>query len=135
MMNPSKDAWGDPANLATLMIDLVAHKQNDLADKIKRLRDRIAPVADALTRWRDTQISRNDYASFVGMKADVDALPPPSRQMIEDVLSAMSAVLSELRAQYTGIEVLPDDVPHAGDFEELLSHLRVLEKQRANPSE
>src|SRR5437588_7317145 len=52
MMNPSKDAWGDPANLATLMIDLVAHKQTDLADKIKRLRDRIAPVADGLKRWR-----------------------------------------------------------------------------------
>src|SRR3954469_17557213 len=35
MLNSSKEAWGDPANLATLMIDLAAHKQTALADKLR----------------------------------------------------------------------------------------------------
>ena len=78
MINTSKEAWGDPANLATLMIDLAAHKQTALADKLKGIRDRIKPVADGLKRWRDAQISRNDYASFVDMKADINALPQPA---------------------------------------------------------
>ena len=97
MMNTSKEAWGDPANLATLLIDLVAHKQAVLADKLRAIRDTIKPVVDGLSRWRDVQISRNDYASFVNMKAGIDALPPPSRQMVEDILSAMGRILDELR--------------------------------------
>jgi hypothetical protein len=68
-MNTSKEAWGDPANLATLMIDLAAHKQTALAEKLRGMRDGIKPVADGLGRWRDLQISRSDYASFIGMKA------------------------------------------------------------------
>ena len=126
MMNTSKEAWGDPANLATLLIDLVAHKQTALADKLKGIRDRIKPVVDGLGRWRDAQISRNDYASFVDMKAGIDALPPPDRQMVEDILSAMSEILDELRAHYPGLEEQHEDVSHAGEFEELVSHLRGL---------
>ena len=53
MMNTSKEAWGDPANLATLMIDLAAHKQTALAEKLRGMRDRIKPVADGLRQWRD----------------------------------------------------------------------------------
>ena len=135
MMNTSKEAWGDPANLATLLIDLVAHKQTALADKLKGIRDRIKPIVNGLGRWRDAQISRNDYASFVDMKAGIDALPPPSRQMVEDVLSAVGEILKELQTHYTGLEELHKDVSRAGDFEELVSHLRDLEKRRANPSD
>jgi hypothetical protein len=135
MMNTSKEAWGDPANLATLMIDLAAHKQTALAEKLRGMRDRIKPGADGLGQWREAQISRNDYASFIGMKADIGALPPPGRQMVEDVLSAVSEILKELQAHYTGLEELHKDVSHAGDFEELVSHLRDLEKRRANPSD
>src|SRR3954451_6156346 len=65
MMNTSKEAWGDPANLATLLIDLVAYKQTALVDRLKGIRDRIKSQADSLRRWRDEQVSRNDYASFV----------------------------------------------------------------------
>ena len=133
MMNTSKEAWGDPANLATLLIDLVAHKQAALADKLRAIRDRIKPVVEGLSRWRDVQISRNDYASFVNMKAGIDALPPPSRQMVEDILSAMGEILDELRAHYPGLEDQHEDVPHAGEFEELMSHLRDFEGRRANP--
>jgi AbiU2 len=135
MMNTSKEAWGDPANLATLMIDLTAHKQTALAEKLRGMRNRIKPVADGLRQWRDAQISRNDYASFIGMKAGIDALPPPSRQMVEDVLSAVGEILKELQTHYTGLEELHKDVSRAGDFEELVSHLRDLEKRRANPSD
>jgi hypothetical protein len=133
MMNTSKEAWGDPANLATLLIDLVAHKQTAFADKLKGIRDRIKPIVDGLGRWRDAQISRNDYASFVDMKADIDALPPPNRQMVEDILSAMSEILDELQAHYPGLEEQHEDVSHAGEFEELVSHLRDFEERRANP--
>jgi hypothetical protein len=135
MMNTSKEAWGDPANLATLMIDLAAHKQTALAEKLRGTRDGSKPVADGLGRWRDLQISRNDYASFIGMKAGIDALPPSSRQMVEDVLSAVRQILMELQGQYTGLEELHKDVSRAGDFEELLSHLRDLEKRRGNPTD
>jgi hypothetical protein len=133
MMNTSKEAWGDPANLATLLIDLVAHKQAVLADELRAIRDGIRPVVDGLTRWRDVRISRNDYASFVDMKASIDALPPPSRQMVEDILSAMGQILDELRAHYPGLEEQHEDVSHAGEFEELMSHLRDFEGRRANP--
>jgi hypothetical protein len=133
MMNTSKEAWGDPANLATLLIDLVAHKQTALADKLKGMRDGIKPVVDGLGRWREARISRNDYASFVGMKAGIDALPPTSRRMVEDTLSAMGEILDELEAHYPGLQEQPEDVPHAGEFEQLVSHLRDCEGRRANP--
>jgi len=135
MMNTSKEAWGDPANLATLMIDLAAHKQTALAEKLRGMRDGIKPVADGLARWRNLQISRNDYASFIGMKAGVDTLPPPTRQMVEDVLSAVRQILTELQGHYTGLAELHKDVSRAGDFEDLLSHLRDLEKRRGNPTD
>jgi AbiU2 len=133
MMNTSKEAWGDPANLATLLIDLSAHKQAALADTLRGIRDRIKPVADGLRRWRDAQISRNDYALFVDMKAGIDALPAPSRQMVEDILSAMGEILDELRAHYPGLAERHEDVSHAGEFEELVSHLRGVEERRADP--
>src|SRR5690349_11505877 len=41
MMNTSKEAWGDPANLATLIIDLAAHKQTALANRLRAKRDMI----------------------------------------------------------------------------------------------
>ena len=133
MMNTSKEAWGEPANLATLLIDLVAHKQTVLAHKLRAIRDRIKPVVDGLRSWRDAQISRNDYASFVDMKAGIDALRPTSRLMVEDILSAMSEILDELQAHYPGLEEQHEDVPHAGEFEGLMSHLRAFEERRANP--
>src|SRR3954453_3662815 len=116
MMNTSKESWGDPANLATLLIDLVAHKQTALADKLKGMRDGIKPVVDGLGRWREARISRNDSASFVGMKAGIDALPPTSRRMVEDTLSAMGEILDELEAHYPGMEERHEDAPHAGEF-------------------
>jgi hypothetical protein len=112
---------------------LVAHNQTVLADRLREIRDRIKPVADGLRGWRDAQISRNDYASFVDMKAGIDALPPPSRQMVEDTLSAMSEILDELEAHYPGLEVQHEDVSQAGEFEELVSHLRDYEERGANP--
>ncbi len=133
MMNTSKEAWGDPANLATLLIDLVAHKQTALADKLKGMRDGIKPVVDGLGRWRDARISRNDYASFVGMKAGIDALPPTSRRMVEETLSAMGEILDELEAHYPGLQEQHEDASHAGEFEQLVSHLRDYEGRRANP--
>jgi AbiU2 len=133
MMNTSKEAWGDPANLATLLIDLLAHQQTALADKLTGIRDRIKPVDDGLRRWRDSQISRNDYAAFLDMKAGIDVLPPPSRQMVEDILSAMSEILKELRAHYPGLEERHEDVPHSVEFEGLFSHLRYYEERQANP--
>src|SRR3954462_7682556 len=133
MMNTSKEAWGDPANLATLLIDLVAHKETALADKLRGMRDRIKPVVDGLGRWREAQISRNDYASFVGMKAGIDALPPTSRRMVEDTLSAMSEILDELQAHYPGMEEHHEGASHAGEFEQLLSHLRDYEERLADP--
>lgn len=133
MMNTSKEAWGDPANLATLLIDLVAYQQTALADKLSGIRERIKPAVAGLRQWRDAQIARNDYASFVTMKAGIDALPPSGRQMVEDILSAMSEILDELQAHYSGLEEQHEDVSHAGEFEELVSHLRDFEERRANP--
>jgi hypothetical protein len=133
MMNTSKEAWGEPANLATLLIDLVAHKQAALADKLSGIRDGLKPAIAGLRQWRDAQVSRNDYASFVDMKAGIDALPAPGRQMVEDILSAMGEVVDELQAHYPGLEGRHEDVSHAGEFEELVSHLRDSEERRANP--
>ncbi len=130
MMNTSKEAWGDPANLATLMIDLAAHKQTALAEKLRGKRDAIRPVADDLQSWRDARISRNDYASFVDMKAGIDALPPPSRQMVEDVLAAMGEILEDLQGHYTGLDTLQEDASPSGDFRELVSDLRDLEARK-----
>ena len=61
----------------------------------------------------ETAISRNDYASFVHMKADINALPQASRQMVEDVLAAMGEILEDLQGHYTGLGTLQEDVPHA----------------------
>src|SRR4051812_35687192 len=64
MMNPSKASWGDPANLATLLIDLAAHKQTALVKRLTAIRDRVRPAGDGLKWWRDEQLSRNDYAAY-----------------------------------------------------------------------
>src|SRR3954451_7525464 len=39
MMNPSKASWGDPANLATLLIDLAAYKQMALVERLTAIWD------------------------------------------------------------------------------------------------
>ena len=135
MLNTSKASWGDPANLATLLINLTAHKQMALVKRLTAIRDRIKPVGDGLKRWRDEQLSENDYAAYVGLKADIDALPPNHRKMIEDVLSAMGDVLGELQAHYGGVAELPEDVARPGDFDELVGHLRELEALRAKSSD
>src|SRR4051812_17845812 len=61
MTDESKDAWGEVANLATLIIDLAANKEADLAVKLRGIRDRIKPISDDLRLWRDEQLSSNDY--------------------------------------------------------------------------
>jgi hypothetical protein len=134
MMNPSKASWGDPANLATLLIDLAAYKQMALVERLTAIRDRVKPMGDGLRRWRDEHLSKNDYAAYVGMKADIDALPPNNRKMIEDVLSAMGEVLEELQAHYSNVAELPQDGARPGDFDELVGHLRELETLRAKTS-
>jgi len=131
MLNPSKASWGDPANLATLLIDLAAHKQTALVKRLNAIRDRVKPISDGLRRWRDERLSRNDYAAYVGMRADIDALPSNHRKMIEDVLSAMGEVLKELQAHYSNVAELHKDVAQPGDFDELVGHLRELETLRA----
>src|SRR5829696_2648532 len=82
MLNTSKASWGDPANFATLLIDLAAHKQMALVKRLSAIRDRIKPVGDGLRRWRDEQLAKNDYAAYTAIKADVDTLPPNNRKMI-----------------------------------------------------
>jgi hypothetical protein len=131
MMNTSQASWGDPANLATLLIDLAAHKQMALVKRLTATRDRVKPVGDGLKRFRDEQLSKNDYAAYVGMKADIDALPTNQRKMIRDVLSAMGEVLKEIQAHYSGIIDLHEDDAQPGDFDELVGHLRELETLRA----
>ncbi len=135
MMNQSKASWGDPANLATLLIDLAAHKQMALVKRLTAIRDRVKPLGDGLKRWRDEQLSKNDYAAYVALKADVDALPSHNRKMIEDVLSAMGEVLQELQANYSSVAKLPEDVAQPGDFDELVGHLRDLETLRAKSND
>jgi len=134
MMNTSKASWGDPANLATLLIDLAAHKQMALVKRLTAIRDRTKPVEDALKRWRDEKLSKNDYAAYAGLKADIDALPANHRKMIEDLLSAMGEILRELRAHYSSVADLHEDVAQPGDFDELVGHLRELEALRAKSS-
>ena len=134
MLNPSRATWGDPANLATLLIDLAAHKQMALVKRLTAIRDRIKPVGDGLKRWRDEQLSKNDYAAYVALKAEIDALPANHRKMIEDVLSAMAEVLQGLRAHYSSVADLPEDGARPGDFDELVGHLRELEALRAKSS-
>src|SRR4051794_18120301 len=131
MMNPSRASWGDPANLASLLIDLAAYKQMALVKRLTAIRDRVGPMADGLRRWRDEHLARNNYAAYVGMKADVEALPSGHRKMIGDLLAAMGEVLAELRAHYSGVAELPEDAARPGDFDELLGHLRELEALRA----
>jgi AbiU2 len=135
MMNPSKASWGDPANLATLLINLAAHRQVALVKRLTEIRDRVKPASDSLKRWRDEQLSKNDYAAYVGMKANIDAVPANDRKMIEDVLSAMSDVLVELQAHYSSVAGLKEDVAQPGDFAELVDHLRELERLRAKSSD
>ena len=135
MLNPSKASWGDPANLATLLIDLAAHKQMALVKSLTAIRDRTMPVGDGLRRWRDERLSKNDYAAFVGLRADIDALPSNYRKMIEDVLSGMGEVLKELQAHYSGVAELHEGVAQPGDFDELLSHLRQFERLSAKPGD
>jgi hypothetical protein len=130
MLNSSKASWGEPANFATLLIDLAAYKQMALVKRLTAIRDRVKPIGDALKRLREEHLSRNDYASYVGMKADVDALSPNHRKMIEDVLSAMGEVLQELQAHYSNVAVLHEDVGQPGDFDELVDQLRELETLR-----
>jgi hypothetical protein len=134
MLNPSKSAWGDPANLATLLIDLAAHKQMALVKRLTSIRDRTKPVEEGLKRWRDERLSKNDYAAFVGLKADIEALPSNYRKMIGDVISAMGEILKELQTHYSSVAELQEDTRQPGDFEDLLGHLRQLETLRANPA-
>ena len=47
----------------------------------------------------------------------------------------MSEILDELQAHYIGVEQLPEDASHAGDFEELMADLRDLESRRAKSSD
>src|SRR4051812_24661533 len=134
MLNTSKASWGDPANLATLLIDLAAHKQMALLKRLTAIRDRVTPLGDELMRWRHAHLAANDYAAYVGMRADTEALPANCRRMIEGVLTAMGEVLVELQAHYSGVPGLPEDVAPPGDFDELLGHLRELEGFRAESS-
>jgi hypothetical protein len=131
MLNTSKASWGDPANLATLLIDLAAHKQVALVKRLTAIRDRARPVADALKRLRDEQLSRNRYADFVEMKADIDAMPPQSRKMVDDVIASMGEIVKELQARYTGVDELNEQVAETPNFDELVSHLRSLETLKA----
>jgi hypothetical protein len=133
MMNPSKASWGDPANLATLLIDLAAHKQMALVKRLTAIRDRIKPVGDGLKRWRDERLAKNDYAAYLALKADVDALPSNYRKMIEDVLTAMGDVLKELQAHYSSVAELHENAAQPGDFDALVGHLRELETLKAKP--
>src|SRR3954454_4324309 len=87
MLNPSKASWGDPANLATLLIDLAAYKQMALVKRLTAIRDRVRPMADGLRRGRHAHLAESDYAAYVGMRADKDALPANCRRMIEGVLT------------------------------------------------
>jgi len=134
MMNTSKASWGDPANLATLLIDLTAHKQMAVVKRLTTMRDKVKPAADGLKRWRDEKLSKNDYAAYVGLKADIDALPAIHRKMIQDILSAMGEVLREIQTHYSNVAVLLEDVALRGDFDELVGHLRELETLRAKSS-
>jgi hypothetical protein len=51
--------------------------------------------------------------------------------MIADILAAMGEILDEVRARYPGVERWHEEIPHAGDFDDLLSHLRDLERRKA----
>jgi hypothetical protein len=134
MMNQSKASWGEPANLATLLIDLAAYRQMAIVKRLTAIRDRVKPIGDGLGRWRYEQLSKNDYDAYFGMKADIDALPANNRKMIEDVLSAMGEVLEELQAHYSSVAELPEDVARPGDFDELVGHLLELETLRTKLS-
>jgi hypothetical protein len=130
MLNTSKASWGDPANLATLLIDLAAHKQMALVKRLTGIRDRVKPIGDGLKRFRDELLTRNDYAAYLGLKATLENLPPTNRKMIEDVITAMGEIMEQLRAHYTSVAELPEDVALPGDFDELVAHLREFETVR-----
>src|SRR4051812_40052012 len=131
MTDESKAAWGEDANLATLIIDLAANKEADLAVKLRGIRDRIKPISAELKRWRDEQLSRNDYLAIVERGCSVDAIPPAHRQRIADILAAMGEIHGEVRARYAGVERWHEEIPHAGDFDDLLTQLRDLEERNA----
>lgn len=132
MTDETKAAWGEDANLASLIIDLAANKEADLADRLKGIRAKIKPVSGDLKRWRCEQLSRNDYAAILARGCSVDAIPPVSRRMIADILAAMGEILDEVRAHYPDVEPWHEEVPRAGDFDDLLTRLRDLEKRKAN---
>jgi hypothetical protein len=131
MLNTSKASWGDPANLASLLIDLAAHKQVALVKRLTAIRDRARPAADALKRLRDEHLSRNNYTGFLAMKADTEAIPPQSRKMVDDVMTSMGEIVKELQTRYTGVDELNEPVSETPDFDEIVSHLRTLETLKA----
>ena len=131
MIDESKAAWGQDANLATLIIDLAANKEADLALRLGRIRDRIKPNTGDLGRWRDERLSLDDHATLVGRRCSVDAIPPLNRRMISEVLAAMGEIHDEVRAYYPGVEPWHEEVPLTGDFDDLLSRLRDLEERTA----
>jgi hypothetical protein len=131
MMDETKAAWGEDANLATLIIDLAANEETDLAVKLRGIRDKIKPFSGEVERWREEQLSRNDSAAIVQRGCSVDAFPPVNREMIADILAAMGEIHGAVRAHYSGVERWHEEVPHAGDFDDLLSHLRELEGRKA----
>ena len=131
MMDETKAAWGEDANLATLIIDLAANAETELAVKLRGIRDRIKPISGEMERWRDEQLSRDDYAEIVGRGCSVDAIPPVNRQMVADILAAMGEIHVAVRDHYAGVERWHEEVPHSGDFDDLLTHLRELEGRKA----
>jgi hypothetical protein len=131
MMNSSKASWGDPANLATILIDLVAHKQTAIAKRLTEIRDRVKPSVEELKRWRDEKIARNNYTAFVRLKAEREALPSCYRKMVDDFLASMEEILRELQVHYSGLEELQEHAYQSGDFVELLGRLRELEQLKA----
>src|SRR4051812_44137869 len=52
MTDETKAAWGEGVNLATLIIDLAANAETELAVKLRGSRDRIKPISGELERWR-----------------------------------------------------------------------------------
>lgn len=131
MMNSSKASWGDPANLATILIDLVAHKQTAMAKRLTEIRDRVKPAIEELKRWREEKISQNNYPAFVRLKADRELLPLCYRKMVVDFLASMEEILKKLQAHYSGVDELQEHAYQSGDFVELLGHLRELEQLKS----
>src|SRR4051812_27622202 len=92
MMDETKAAWGQDGNLATLIIDLAANEETELAVKLSGIRDGIKPISGEMGRWRDEHLSRTDYAEIIGRGCSVDAISPVKRQMVADILAAMGEI-------------------------------------------